>query len=140
MAGGSGCEWYFGYRYANNDLNCEDFRSREEMYRQTRIAAEFFQEHLPVTEMVSADDLLTDDDCWCFAQPGDVYAVYLPPGHRTRIRLPQASFRVQWFNPRSGGGLQEGSLAEVEGGDAVSPGEPPSDPDQDWVVIIRRMN
>ena len=139
MAGGSGCEWYFGYQFAHNDLNCEDFRSRDEMYRQTRIALKFFHEHLPFPEMVSADDLLTDNDCWCFAQPGEVYAVYLPPGDRTRIRLPQADFRVQWFDPRTGGELQEGSVAEIEGGEPTSPGEPPDHPDQDWVVLIRRV-
>lgn len=139
MAGGSGCEWYFGYRYANNDLNCEDFRSREEMYRQTRIATEFFQEHLHFTEMVSADDLLTNDDCWCLARPDDVYAVYLPPGDRTRIRLPEGDFQIRWFNPRAGGELQEGSVAEVEGGNTVSPGEPPGEPDQDWVVLLDRI-
>ncbi len=29
MAGGAGVEWYFGYRFAHNDLGLEDFRSRE---------------------------------------------------------------------------------------------------------------
>ena len=28
MAGGSGCEWYFGYQYDHNDLNLEDFTAR----------------------------------------------------------------------------------------------------------------
>ncbi len=30
MAGGSGVEWYFGYKYPHMDLNCEDWRSRRQ--------------------------------------------------------------------------------------------------------------
>ena len=47
MAGGAGCEWYFGYKYPNNDRNCEDFRSREHMWDMTRYAVEFFKKYLP---------------------------------------------------------------------------------------------
>jgi hypothetical protein len=27
MGGGAGCEWYFGYKFAHNDLGLEDFRA-----------------------------------------------------------------------------------------------------------------
>src|SRR5690606_18848904 len=40
MAGGAGVEWYFGYRFAHNDLNCESWRSRERMWDLTRYAVE----------------------------------------------------------------------------------------------------
>ena len=49
MGGGAGVEWYFGYKFAHNDLNCEDWRSRELMWRQTRLAVAFFERHLPFT-------------------------------------------------------------------------------------------
>ncbi|MBA7605015.1 hypothetical protein ES703_12143 [subsurface metagenome] len=42
MAGGAGVEWYFGYKFAHNDLNCEDWRSRDHMWDLTRYALEFF--------------------------------------------------------------------------------------------------
>ena len=29
MAGGAGVEWYFGYKFAHSDLNCEDWHSRD---------------------------------------------------------------------------------------------------------------
>jgi hypothetical protein len=57
MAGGAGVEWYFGYKYAHNDLNAEDWRSRDRMWDQTRHALEFFQRHLPFSRMSQADDL-----------------------------------------------------------------------------------
>ena len=43
MGGGAGCQWYFGYGYAHNDLDCENFRSRENMWSQTRIALDFMR-------------------------------------------------------------------------------------------------
>ncbi|MDX1564263.1 MAG: DUF5060 domain-containing protein, partial [Phycisphaeraceae bacterium] len=57
MAGGAGVEWYFGYKYAHNDLNCEDWRSRQAMWDQTRYALAFFQ-RLPLDRMTHADDLI----------------------------------------------------------------------------------
>jgi len=37
MAGGAGVEWYFGYKHAHSDLTCQDFRVRENMWKQCRI-------------------------------------------------------------------------------------------------------
>jgi hypothetical protein len=43
MAGATGVEWYFGYRYPHNDLNLEDFRSRENWWKQSTIATQFMK-------------------------------------------------------------------------------------------------
>ena len=42
MAGGAGCEYYFGYQFAENDLVCEDWRSRDRSWDYCRIAIQFF--------------------------------------------------------------------------------------------------
>lgn len=42
LAGGAGVEYYFGYQLPQNDLLCEDFRSRELSWRYGRIALDFF--------------------------------------------------------------------------------------------------
>lgn len=136
MAGGAGCEWYFGYRYPNNDLNLEDFRSREEMWKQTRIATRFFQEHLPFPQMESADELVQNRNAYCFAEPGRIYAVYLPADESTRIWLPQAGYRVNWFDPAQGGELRTGSTTRIEGPGFKELGEPPAKETQDWVVLL----
>lgn len=78
MAGGAGVEWYFGYKYAHNDLNCEDWRSRDILWEQTKHALDFFQTYIPFTEMKSADDLTSNPSDYVFAQNGIVYAVYVP--------------------------------------------------------------
>ena len=139
MAGGAGVEWYFGYKYAHNDLNCEDWRSRDNMWNQTRYALEFFHQHLPFTEMDHHDELTAAGDDYCFAQPGKVYVIYLPKGGTTKLDLGQSAgtFSVKWYNPRGGGPLQSGSLKSVRAPGMVSVGRPPIDPKKDWVILVR---
>jgi hypothetical protein len=141
MAGGAGCEWYFGYKFAHNDLNCEDWRSREAMWDQTRHALAFFRQHLPFAEMKHNDALTAAADDYCFAKPGEVYAIYLPRGGTTALDLGQndATFAVRWYDPRNGGALQTGSVATVTGPGARSIGRPPADASKDWVALVNAL-
>lgn len=139
MAGGSGCEWYFGYKFPHNDLNCEDFRSREEMYRQTRIATEFFQQHVPFAEMTPLDDAVRGAEAWCLAKPADAYLIYLPRRAEVEVRLPGHEYDVRWLNPRLGGEPQAGSRPRVTGGDWTAIGGPPGDEAADWAVLLTRV-
>ena len=138
MAGGAGCEWYFGYEFPNNDLNCEDWRSRDRLWDQTRFALQFFHDHLPFAEMSPADELTSNPDDYCLAAPGSVYALYLPRGGSVDLRLEASEYSVQWFSPRRGGPLQSGSVSNVQGPGERSLGLPPLDPQSDWVVLVIR--
>ncbi|MFW6107097.1 MAG: DUF5060 domain-containing protein [bacterium] len=141
MAGGGGCEWYFGYRFPHNDLNCEDWRSRQRMWDQTRLALDFFRRHLPFAEMRHADHLTPAGDDYCFAKYGVVYAIYLPDGGSARLDLltSPATFKVRWYSPRTGGDLQEGTVPQVKGPGIVDLGQPPEQRHQDWVALVRRQ-
>ncbi len=139
MAGGSGCEWYFGYKYPHNDLNCEDWRSRENMWNQTRYAVTFFQKYLPFAQMRHADGLTSAPDDHCLAKVGAVYAIYLPKGGTTDLKLPAGRYLVKWYNPRRGGALADGSVKILTGAAAPSIGRPPADTSKDWAVVITRM-
>jgi len=140
MAGGAGAEWYFGYKFAHNDLNLDDFRSREVVWDQTRHALEFFQQHLPFTEMQHNDALTPAKDDYVLAKAGEVYAIYLPAGGTTELDLGAAAgpFTVKWYNPRQGGALEDGSVKTVSGPGAKSLGQPPADPKKDWVVLVKK--
>ncbi|MCB1233170.1 MAG: DUF5060 domain-containing protein, partial [Verrucomicrobiae bacterium] len=123
MAGGGGVEYYFGYQLPENDLACEDFRSRDRSWDFCRIALEFFsQERIPFPEMSCADELIgnatNDNRRYCLAKPGEVYLVYLPDGGSTELDLSGTGgkFSVRWFDPRQGGELAAGSVHAVEGG------------------------
>jgi hypothetical protein len=120
-------------------LNLQDWRSRQNMWDQTRHALRFFQEHLPFTEMRHADSLTSAGDDYCFAKAGYVYAIYLPKGGSTDVDLPAASYSVQWYNPRTGGKLARGSVRTVKGPGKVSIGKTPgaNNAKEDWVALLK---
>ncbi|WP_282122959.1 DUF5060 domain-containing protein [Algibacter mikhailovii] len=141
MAGGAGVEWYFGYKYAHNDLKCEDWRSRDILWDQTRYAMEFFHKYIPFETMHSADDLTENEHDFVFAEKGAVYVVYLPEVKETKLDLThtKAKYSVKWYNPKIGGELQQGSVKTLKGGDKISLGLPPTN-DQDWVALIQNKS
>jgi hypothetical protein len=136
MAGAAGTEWYMG----PEDLSVEDFRSRQNMWTQTRIAMKFFTDHIPADEMISMDELITSGDAWCFAKEGEVYALYLFQGGEISLdlRRMEGSADLSWINPRE---EREVLVRQpVEGGSVIKVGPPPSEPDRDWVVLIENKN
>lgn len=137
MAGGGGAEWYFGYQNHNNDLGCEDWRTRDRMWDYTRIAVEFFQKYLPFWEMVPADELVQDGN-YAFAKANELYLVYLPYGGEASIDLTDADgdYEVNWYNPRTGGDLISGP--EITGGAIVELGKGSVDPDKDWAILLKQ--
>jgi len=52
--------------------------------------------------------------------------------------LPSGKFSVKWFNPRTGGNLQDGSLKTLTGSGKISIGSPPVKNGKDWVVVVRK--
>lgn len=143
MGGGAGCEYYFGYQFAENDIVCEDWRSRDQSWDYCRIAIGFFHDHkIPFWEMANHDQLVGNPkhgiSKFCFAKPNDTYLVYLPDGGKGELDLSDAKgdYQVKWFNPRSGGELQNGSVTAVQGGGKVSLGLPPEDAKEDWLVSV----
>lgn len=145
MAGGAGVEYYFGYKLPQNDLVCEDFRSRDQSWDYCRIALEFFNENdVPFWEMKNMDRLLENDSdskvAYCFAKPGTIYLAYLGNGGQAKLDLTKdnQAYQVSWFNPRTGGKLQEGSVTQVKGGTVVSLGKSPENDGQDWLVVLRK--
>lgn len=140
MAGGGGVEWYFGYRFPHADLNCEDWRSRDKLWDQTFHALDFFRRYLPFHDMENMDDLCRTG--YCFAKPGEMYVLFSTWNERNTLDLAGESgqYSVEWYDPRKGGELQQGSMAEVSAGSAISPGSPPYDPSKDWVCLLRKVN
>ncbi len=142
MAGGGGVEWYFGYQRPHNDLDLEDFRSRDRLWDYTRYARQFFENHLPFWQMepLSVEEagapagayvlVLKDGQGWQRA------ALYFPEGSGT-VRAPSGTYEVYWFDPRNGGALQQTDLRQIAGGQSVTL-VPPEAEGQDWAVLLVR--
>jgi hypothetical protein len=144
LAGGCGVEYYFGYQLPQNDLDCQDFRSRDKTWDYCRIALEFFPaNNIPFWEMKNANALVgnekNDNSKYCFAKAGELYLVYLRDGGTTDLDLSGATgkFDVKWFNPRTGGALRYGSVTSVNGGSRAAIGQPPEEADEDWLAVVR---
>lgn len=145
MAGGAGVEYYFGYSLPDNDLVLENFRSRDKSWDYARIALDFFRtQRIPFWEMSNADLLVgnstNDNRAFCFAKANELYLVYLPQGGSADLDLGGANgpLNVSWFDPRNGGALKRGSVATVTGGRQVGLGMAPDNPNEDWLVLVRR--
>lgn len=141
LSGAAGVEWYFGANNRYNDLNTEDWRTRDRLWELTKHAMDFFQRHLPYWEMRSDHSLMSPADGYCLYKKGEVYAVYTPDSkaHRLDLKDDESTFEVKWFDPLKGGELQDGSIQTVTGGNEISLGLPPST-DQDWIALLTVKN
>ncbi len=140
MAGGAGIEWYFGYAHPHSDLTCQDWRTRDKMWDQSRYALEFFKNNnIPFWEMTNGDELLSNDDDYCFYKEGEIYIVYLKEGGTAEVNIQGGGeYAIQWYNPREGGELRDGTLKTVKASSSTKIGEPPSGKNQDWVALLRK--
>ncbi|MGE9271032.1 MAG: DUF5060 domain-containing protein, partial [Verrucomicrobiales bacterium] len=134
LAGGSGVEYYFGYKLPQNDLKAEDWRSRDQSWDYARHALEFFTSNgVPFHEMTSANDRVgnteNDNSRYCFAKEGEWYLIYLPEGGGCEVDLPrEQDFQLEWFNPRTG---ELGEMARWTAPALVAPSR------EDWLAVIR---
>lgn len=148
LSGAAGVEWYFGANNRYHDLNTEDWRSRDRLWELTGYALDFFQRHLPYWKMHASHDLLGMKGAFCYQEPGEVYAIYLPKSDQIGpsqtepsiidLSATQNTFQVQWFDPLKGGSLQQNVVKTVNGGSKVSLGIPPFG-NQDWVVLLKSV-
>jgi PelA/Pel-15E family pectate lyase len=126
---------------------------REKLWQYLWFARRFMEDNLPFWEMEPADDLSAGAATislgvgkgrtaplgpQVFAKRGKVYAVYLPSGTSTgTLDLAELKGAAQqrWFNPRTGEFV--GEPAKMTGGARHELGNPPAEPAEDWVVLIR---
>ena len=146
MAGGTGVEAYFGYRHAHNDLECEDWRSRDAWWGYCSTAIAFFR-MVPFWSMNSEDGLVGGDD-YCFAELGETYIVYhmdnVGGGTTLDLSATAGEFQVRWLDSlvqAGGDGLRTGTVSHVRGGQRVNYGRPPGGAGgQYWAVLIERVS
>ncbi|MDO6761498.1 DUF5060 domain-containing protein [Tamlana sp. 2_MG-2023] len=136
MAGGAGVEYYFGYERPHSDLNCEDFRSRDDSWDYCRFGLQFFNQYVPFWEMKNDNSKTSRGQC--FYKDGDIYVIYLPNGGGSNVTLPNGNYNVRWYNPKSGAGLTDGKQNFSANG-ATAIGNSPNT-NNDWVALVTNTN
>jgi hypothetical protein len=77
-------------------------------------------------------DELVDNGNYCLAKAGELYAIYLPKGGKTTVKLAPGTYQATWFSALSGEKIE---LPAVQGSSWTSP----EAPDQyDWALLLRR--
>ena len=134
LGGGGGIEYYFGYKLPQNDLLCEDWRSRDQSWDYARVALDFFRDQkIPFWEMSPNDEAVGNpkfkNTCYCLSGK-NIYLLSFPDGGECELTLPEDKNldTIQWFNPRTG---------EIQIATPLKNNKITCPDDQDWVVIVR---
>lgn len=109
MSGGAGVEWYFGYADKHSDLTCEDFRSRDSMWKLTEYAVAFFRLYVPFTELKPLSTAIVSTGsskgiARCFGKFGLAYVFYFSMASSITIDLQGDAqlYYIAWYDPRNG--------------------------------------
>lgn len=133
MAGGAGVDWYFGWQNnaPTSDLSNEDMRSRDQLWKQSKIARDLIKP-LPLNDMQPRPDLGAN----ILAQKGELYALYIDGTNAPKIDLRESggTFLVQYYNPKSGKLLQS---HRINGGAIIALQSPRDEDDSNHDRYIR---
>jgi hypothetical protein len=137
LGGGWGVEYYFGYKLPQNDLVCEDWRSRDQSWTYAKYALDFFHDQkVPFWKMTPQPELVGNPEkgngTYCLAGD-DLYVLAFPDGGSCKLALPRSKSldTIQWFNPRTGESQKAAFLTSTE---ITCPDT------NDWVAIVRTKN
>ena len=77
-------------------------------------------------------DELVDNGNYCLAEPGEIYAIYLPHSGRVTIQLQPGQYTACWFGAMTGEKIE---LPDITGPSWTSPEAPDRN---DWALLIWR--
>lgn len=131
LGGGWGVEYYFGYKLPQNDLICEDWRSRDDSWTYAKYALDFFRDQkIPFWEMEPKPELVGNpgkgNKAYCLAGK-DLLVIAFPDGGSCKPPTGETHRTIQWFNPRNGEIQKTGPLGPL----ITSPDK------NDWIAIVR---
>ena len=116
------------------------------MWVQNKHALYFFSQHNIPFQNMSNKNSLVNTGHWCLVGKYDsqepVLVIYISSGTSTinliDVTSPTSvSILVKWYDPRSGGGLQIGSVSSLQLGQGPqSLGNAPNSGDKDWIVLL----
>jgi len=146
MSGAAGFEWYVQADGGGHGLDhrLDNFREMRPALNWAGHATRFLST-LPLLEMASDHELAKQSkagNTYVLTKSGEVYALYNDQsgtGLRLDLTGADGTFEVQWFDPRNGGELLDGSVKTVRGGQVVDLGSAPRETGQDWVCLVRKQ-
>ena len=117
------------------------------MWDQSRYALAFFKNNnIPFWQMSNSNHRVSKSDWLMSSSDGTIHVLYRrdvsqPSDGIVMDGLPGV-YSLKWYNPRTGGSLQNGSQISISGNgkNFVRFGSPPGPKDDnDWVLLLRKM-
>ncbi len=134
LGGGWGVEYYFGYKLPQNDLVCEDWRSRDQSWTYAKHALDFFREqNIPIHTMNPKPEAVGNPEkgnkTYCLSGE-NIHILGFPDGGTATLTLPKGKNpkTIQWFNPRNGDMTKPTPLGKLS---ITCPDH------HDWIALIR---
>ena len=148
---GAGVQFYFGSMFENSDLTCQDFRSRESLWRQARIALEFFSKNnIPYGNMTNANELVVGSNFVLKDETAELVVVYFKQGNsRGRRKVivdltgyPSRFYKAAWYDVRNGGDLKQYTCKNHVYRSDKKPMifRRPRHSTEDWILVLRCDN
>ena len=157
-AGAWGTEWYFGYAHEHSDLTAQSWRTRELFWQQAKHVLDFFKlSNVPYHKAKNHDEIIINaagapaNNAWALADIGEFYIVYVKNSQydvSIKMKPLKGNYSVSWFNPRTGGKLQKGSIDNINiekegnifwGTHNAKLGKPPINDGKDWAILIKKQ-
>ena len=143
-----GIEWYAGYHELplGGDVRMENFRTRASLFRFSRIAREFMEEHVENFHLLGpADHLVTSASeefggAEAMMRAGQDGVIFLPnatSAPTVDLGNYSGTYRVRWFDPRTGEEVAEGP--SIQGGAQHTLQVMGATPNLDWIVFLDRQ-
>lgn len=82
-------------------------------------------------------DELVNHGAYCLAEPGEVYAVYLPKGGSVTVKLEPGRYNASWFDPSVGDKTPAGDALGPEWTSQKAP-QYSEAAGKDWALLLRR--
>lgn len=143
LAGAAGVEWYFGGKQPHNDLTAEDWRTRENLWKQTYVALTFFNQYVDFWGLEAIPKLLNNTQVTIASNPKNQLILYFPALQTASLDMREFSgdFSLAWFDPKNGGELLYSQQKHLSGGGVHLLSPPVSENrNADWVALIRPVN
>ncbi len=140
MSGGGGFEWYLRGQNQGHalDLSVENMRDFDPYWKQSGHLIRFFRDivqqdaNVSLQNMVVSNAAINGNNDWVLADAGQAYIAVLRNGGNAQLNLAAGSnYNLLWFNPRTGQSTPGGTVAHNG-----NTGQPPSQTNQDWVVLL----
>ena len=152
MAGAAGVEWYAGAHQAHNDLGLEDFRTRQNLWRQSKIAKDFLAQYVgldelrpavPIKDILLAQREYNNSTYTTVQKPAasqytsysqTQFLAYLIKPTQLSGSMPNGVYTQVWLNPVSGQKRRMPDLSVSQGSFTITFNSAQSE--QDWVLLL----